>query len=272
MRIRVFTVFHKAIDERLIYQPFSQNEIDRLFSLYAVSERYPDKLVTRMDGRTLVATAEPDRIIAEPQLHWYDPNIQLRGFMETSCYVHLLKNDLVAAFDYVGVAQYDMSWTAAAADMLRALERGAPESGPQFAFGLTCGTLMDKFGRFHHWAFPHLRNWNFLLMSYNRFFGQNWDLTILIDKPFTLFQTYLLPRAEFVALANWVAALCEEVYPWANQPPYETHWGALSGYVERAESLFIAARLHERRIMLNHLPLRHDDTIPVRLGIRKLHY
>jgi hypothetical protein len=121
-------------------------------------------------------------------------------------------------------------------------------------------------------AFAQIRNWPFLLESYNRFFGTRWDMRILIGKPFTLWQTYLMPRKQFEDMAAWLEVLCGEVYPWANQPPYETHWGVLSGYTERAESLFVAARLHEGAVGLQHLPLEHDPGIAQKLAISKEHY
>ncbi|MGZ8524910.1 MAG: hypothetical protein ACXWV1_10805, partial [Chitinophagaceae bacterium] len=45
---------------------------------------------------------------------------------------------------------------------------------------------------------------NDALQSYNRFFNQNWDGRMLINKPLTLFQTYLLPRDQFADLASWL--------------------------------------------------------------------
>ena len=66
--------------------------------------------------------------------------------------------------------------------------------------------------------------------------------------------------------------LCSEVYPWANQPPYAAHWGALASYIERAEALFIAARLHEGKLAFCHLPLQHDPSIADQLGVSKDHY
>jgi hypothetical protein len=271
MRIRMFIVFHKAIDERLIFQPFATWEIDKYFTLYGVNADHPEKFVTLADGQRWSASAVSAQTVLEYELGWYDPTIQARGFLETSCYVHVLKNGLHEPFDYIGVTQYDMRWTNAAAAILRDLANlPAQSAGP--AYGIVCGTLMDGSGEFHCLAFPALRNWDFLLASYNKYFGRHWDMRLLINKPLTLFQTYLLPKQEFVALARWIEVLCLEVYPWANQPPYETHWGTLGGYTERAESLFIAARLHEGTIELHHLALEHDPSIPSDLGVLKLHY
>lgn len=271
MKLRIFKVFHRSIDERLIFQPFTRAEIDEFFRLYAVSERYPLKNVIRADGSSSLVSPSDQKVTLESKLRWYEPALQARGFMEASCYIHVLKNQLHVPFDYIGVAQYDMRWTAAAATILRELS-GDHAVHSARCFGIVCGKLMDNTGQFNAFAYADILNWDFLLSSYNKFFARNWTRDMLMDKPFTLYQTYLLPRAEFVALASWLGVLCEEVYPWAAQPPYQTHWGALSGYVERAESLFIAARLHEGQADLHALPLEHDDTIAAQLGIKREHY
>jgi len=271
MSVKIFIVFHKAIDERAIFEPFSASEIDQYFALYATNEKFPSKIVTRSNGETSVVTRPGTNILFEYDLGWHDPLLQSRGFLETSCYVHVLNNHLHAPFDYIGVTQYDMRWTPEAAAALRALGTGSvPDE--RIGYGIVCGALMRNGGQFHELAFSERFNWRFLLASYNRFFSQRWDISVLIDKPLTLCQTYILPRAQYVDLARWLETLCGEVFPWANQPPYQTHWGVLSGYMERAESLFIAARIQEGQLHLRHLPLVHDTSLPKQLGVSKDHY
>jgi len=271
MRLGIFTVFHKALDERLVWGQFSAEERERFFIPYAVNAQVPEKRITGPDGQTAMLRAATQRIVVEYELGWHDPALQARGFLETSCYVHVVRNRLHEAFDLVGVTQYDMHWPAPAAALLRSLAADAiVREGT--AFGMDCGPLLDEDGNYQPLAFANVVDWDYLLFSYNRYFGQNWGTDALAGKPLTLFQTYLLPQAEFVALGGWLESLCEEVFPWANQPPHPTHWGALSGYMERAEALFIAARMHEGRFELQTLPLVHDDSIPQRLGVPKTHY
>ena len=268
MKVKVFTVFHRAIDERLLFDLFDPSEIEEYFVLYGVNASYPTKRVTKRDGRALIAGPQVSNALLEYQLPWHDESIQSRGFMETSCYVHLLNNAIHEPYDYIGVAQYDMRWPEPAA----ALVAAEPSGGRNVAYGMILGIIMNPQGQFHPLAFADRRNWAFLLQSYNRFFHRNWDARMLVNKPFTLFQTYLLPRQEFADLAAWLSVLCTEVYPWATEPPYETHWGSLSGFTERAESLFIAARMQEGRIALEPLPLQHDPAIVAKLALSKYHY
>jgi hypothetical protein len=273
MSVKIFTVFHKVLDERLVWAEFPADEIDRYFTPYAVNVEKPGKRIVGLDGHAteVGGTSPSPRVMAEYDLGWHDPALQARGFLETSCYVHVMRNRLYEPFDFVGVTQYDMRWSAPAAAMLRGLAEGGATAG-RTAFGIVCGPLVDAQGQFHPLAFEQALDWNFLLFSYNKFFDRAWDIEALVGKPLTLFQTYVLPQAEFAALAGWLEVLCAEVYPWANEPPNATHWGALSGYTERAEALFMALRLHEGKVELQHLPLEHDAGIPAALGVTKDHY
>jgi hypothetical protein len=267
MEARLFTVFHRAVDLRQIFPFFSSEEISTLVTLYAVAERYPEKWVILKDGRRIAAKEAPGSVF-EQDLRYYDPQLQVRGFMETSAYVHILKNDLHVPYDHIGISQYDMRWTREGVARLREITTAqSPTVG-----AVILGKLMDGTGALHRLAFPRNFNWDFLLASYNRHFGTAWDLRALAELPLTLFQTYVLPRAEFAALVGWLEKLCDEVWPWANQPPYQTHWGVLGGYTERAEALFIALGFREGRFRLRHLPLEHDKNIPIQLGITKEHY
>jgi len=267
MQTRLFTVFHRAVDLNLIFPFFSDQDISSLVSLYAVAERFPEKWVILKNGRRVAAKDAPGTVF-EKDLASYDPQIQARGFLETSAYVHILKNDLHASSGHIGISQYDMRWTEESVTRLREIT-AAPSP---IVGAMVCGKLMDGAGQFHRLAFAKNFDWDFLLASYNRHFGSSWEMQALRDAPLTLFQTYLLPRDEFTALAGWLEKLCGEVWPWANLPPYATHWGHLSGYTERAEALFIALRLQEGRFHLQHLALEHDERIHHQLGIKKEHY
>jgi hypothetical protein len=265
LKVKVFIVFHQVFDERLALSQFSRTEIDEFFVPYGVNARHADKKVTDLEGRIRTESA-----LLEYKLGWYDPRLQARGFMETSCYVHLLENELHASFDYVGIAQYDMRWSREAAQLVRRL--AAAPSHSDVVYGIDFGPLIDARGEFHPLAFPHLRNWDFMLESYNRFFGRRWDRAMLAGKPLSLLQTRLMPREQFADLAAWLEILCEELYPWANQPPYETHWGVLGGHTETAQALFVAARLAEGAIRFEPLLLEHDQSIAGALGVSVENY
>ena len=269
MKIKIFVVFHKALDEK-IFSKFSGLEIDAYFVKYAVNHDFPKNVIYKNLYRKLTKKRADPNVVYEYQLPKYNPELQKRGFMETSCYVHVLENKLYQDCDYIGVCQYDMRWTAEARQTL--LDLKAKTAQDNTAWGISVGELMSSEKVFHPFAFTDLVDWDFLLNSYNQFFKTNWSSEMLLQKPFTLFQTYLLPVAEYLALAQWLKSLTEELFPWANQAPYPTHWGHLAGCIERAESLFFAARLHEQRLNFKELALIHDETIPQVLGVQKTHY
>ena len=269
MKIKIFVVFHKALDEK-IFSKFSGQEIDTYFIKYAVNHEFLKKVIYKNIYRKLTKRRVDPNLVCEYALPKYNPELQKRGFMETSCYVHILENKLYQGHDYIGVCQYDMRWTAEARQTLLDLKANTAQDNT--AWGISVGQLMSSEKVFHQFAFPEQLDWGFLLNSYNQFFKTSWTSEIFVQKPFTLFQTYLLPVAEFVALAQWLKSLTDALFPWANQAPYPTHWGHLAGCVERAESLFFAARLHEHRLNFKELALIHDETIPQALGVQKTHY
>ena len=275
MHVKIFTVFHRAIDERLIFDLFTPAEVQDLFTHYGVNAAHQPKQITTLDGQHHDnPRSSPANMLLEYDLSQYDPTLQERGFMETSCYVHLHANGLHQHLDYIGVCQYDMRWTQAALALLRSIVAGPSQSNSQcnIVYGMPCGWIMNAQGHLHRLTFANHFNWLFLLKSYNRFFHRNWEPKIAMLKPLTLWQTYLMPRQQFADLAAWLTVLCRELYPWANQPPHQTHWGVMGGWTERAESLFIAARLEEGRIRFEPLPLHHDESIVKKLAITKEQY
>ncbi|QWE10121.1 hypothetical protein [Polynucleobacter sp. es-EL-1] len=263
MNIKIFCVFHKNIDE-FIFRHFEKDDYLSIFSLYAVNEKYQK----RINGNELDLKNYPN-LILENKLKLFHPEIQARGFCETSCYVHVEENELYGDADLIGVCQYDMVWTPRASKLIRSL-KNAPYSSESL-YGMSVGNIMDAQGKFHPLAFSEKRDWGFLLESFNKFFDKSYGSEIFLNKPLTLYQTYLLPREEFQSMSKWLKQLCSEMHPWANLPPYETHWGSLGGFTERAESVFIAAKLHEGK-KFHELPLNHDPNIVSMLGMTKDHY
>ena len=278
VRVKIFIVFHKVLDERLSLQVFSPQERGDWFAPYAVNENVLPKQYIDYQGYEKNLTEHPG-LLEEYKLPHYDPNLQARGFMETSCYVHLLANKIYEKYDYLGVCQYDMRWTNRSAKILKNIT----ESKSQY------WRWLKKFQRpiiycqlaakncwngscLHPMASASKFDWQYLVKSYNAYFRTSFNLEDTQNAKLSLWQTYVLPRDYFVELAGWLKQLCDEIYPWANQAPHETHWGVLGGFTERAEALFMALREHSGEIRLRKLYLEHDETIPMKLGISKNHY
>lgn len=271
MKVKTFVVFHKIFSE-VVFSGFEDEESRDWFIRYGVNASQPKKIIRKHGVETILdpASTQNDTLL-EYALPNYDPKLQERGFMETSCYVHVLKNELYKGYDYIGVCQYDMRWTPLAVTALRELALDNHRN-PRLIYGMSVGVLCNREGALHPLTFADRVNWSFLLKSYNSYFGTNHQPQIFIEKPLSLFQTYIMPTSEFIALASWLGVLCDELYPAHCMPPYETHWGSLSGKTERAAALFIAARMQEGGIVFRDLPLHHDEDLVRQLNIIKGHY
>lgn len=289
--LKIFVVFHKSLDQRLIFPHFTSEEILQWFIMYGVNIEKLDKVVINKSGQ-LDTTLDADRgVTLEYQLPIHDPKFQQLGYMETSCYMHVLLNNLSPDADLIGVTQYDMRWTNKSTKLIRKIASDKhqyslferflqqckklirPEYKPPYiVYAQVGGLIMNNSGQFNPMASTSTFNWPYLLQSYNEFFGSNWVMDDLRGQPLTLWQTYLMPRTLFIQLSGWLYKFIEEVSSWANKPPYETHWGVLGGYTERAEALFIALQAKSGALIVRPLMLEHDEAIPKQLYITKEHY
>lgn len=277
-RVKIFIVFHKVLDERLSLHVFSPQELANWFVPYAVNENVSPKQYIDFQGHEKNFAEHPG-LLEEYKLPHYDPNLQARGFMETSCYVHLLANHIYEKYDYIGVCQYDMRWTDRSAKILKNITKSESQywrwlkkfQKPTIYCQLAAKNCWDG-SRLHPMASASKFDWQYLVKSYNTYFRTSFRLEDIQNAKLSLWQTYVLPRDYFVELAGWLRQLCDEIYPWANQAPYETHWGVMGGFTERAEALFMALRERSGEIRLRKLYLEHDETIPEKLGIAKNHY
>ena len=104
--------------------------------------------------------------------------------------------------------------------------------------------------------FPKIRNLDFLIKSYNTHFNKTYTIKELENLPLSLWQTNIYPVKIYEKLCGWFEKLVDEIYPWSNQPPYETHWGSISGYVERTLSIFNAFEIYEG-VPYSNLNIQH---------------
>ena len=289
--LKIFVVFHQTLDQKLIFPHFTDAEIAQGFVFYGVNIEKTNKKMIGKDGVENTDLANTPGVTLEYQLDAYCPELQQQGYMETSCFLHILSNNLFPDLDLIGVTQYDMRWTEKSTGLLRKIARDESQEGlvnkirrlvrrainpafiaPQIAYAQVDGKIMDSTGQLSPMTASYAFNWPYLIESYNNFFGTHWSMNDLRNQPLTLWQTYLLPRPVFIKLASWLKAFVDEVTPWANKAPYETHWGVLGGYTERAEALFIALQVKSGALIVHPLMLEHDENIPKNLQVSKEHY
>jgi hypothetical protein len=209
--VKMFCVFHKDYYIR---------EDNYYFHFFGVNEIYPK--------------TRDANVILEYELEKYNPFLQKRGYMETSAYLHVYWNKLYTNKELVGFSQYDMKhhekYEIRDTDTIYILDAKEP---------------IVKNQKWSRLMFPNLRNLDFLMKSYNSHFQTKYSMKELENMPLSLWQTNIYPIRIFEKLCSWLEILVEEIYPWCSQPPYETHFGSIGGYTERALSIFNAFEIYE---------------------------
>jgi hypothetical protein len=204
----MFCVYHKNYHKR---------QDNHYFTFYGVNEIYEKKKTTNN--------------VLEYQLERYNPFLQKRGYMETSAYLHIYWNKLHQGKKMVGISQYDMKHTSTY-DKL-------DNNTLYILIQNNNGRIVEN-RQWQQNMFPDKRNLDFLIKSYNKHFNMTHSMSDLENMPLGLWQTGIYPVKIFEKLCGWLEILVDDVYPWSVQAPYEQHWGAMSGFLERAISIFNA--------------------------------
>ena len=175
-----------------------------------------------------------NNVIYEYELEKYNPFLQKRGYMETSAYLHVYWNKLYKNNVMVGFSQYDMihysNYDNLKIDTIYLLPVG--------------GYIVEN-GIWNYLMFSDINNLNFFIDSYNKFFGKTYTIRELEGIPLSLLQTNIYPVKIYEKLCAWLEILVNEIYPWSNMPPYQTHFGSIGGYTERGLAIFNAFQIYE---------------------------
>ena len=237
--LKVFIVFHQIVDEEVLFTKYSTEYVKNTFAYYCVNEVIEKYEIPKKYGLP---------IIYEYELPNYNPFLQLRAYMETTAYLHIYNNNLHKNLDFVGICQYDMLHVEEYNDLQK-----------NRIYVLDSGEKIAKNGVWNKKMFPSVRNIDFLIESYNRFFGKNYKVSDLNDIVLSLWQANIYPTPIFEKLCSWLTLLVEEVYPWSVEPPYETHWGVMGGYTERAIAIFNAIEIVENNKIYDRFDVLHTE-------------
>ena len=225
--INIFIVYHKILNEKYMFNEYNENVdtdyIQNTFVYYGVNEIFT---------KSIINPKYHCKQILEYELSRYDPFLQKRGFMETSAYLHVYHNGLYKDLDFVGFCQYDMTHKDRYENM-----------DPNTIYLLKPPSPIVECGKWHPHMYSGLRNIDYLLQHYNQHFKTEFIMASLEGLPFSLWQTNIYPVRIYEKLCSWLDILVKDVYPWSVEPPYETHWGVIGGYIERAISLFNALEI-----------------------------
>ena len=220
--LEMFCVYHKKYDFR---------KDNFYFTFFGVNEVYPKEKT-------------PNNIL-EYELDKYNPFLQKRGYMETSAYLHVYWNNLYKNKDMIGFSQYDMKH-----------DQIYDHLDNKTLYLLNTNKAIVKNGKWNSLMFPKIHNLDFLIKSYNCHFNKSYTIKELENQPLSLWQTNIYPVKIYKKLCGWLENLVDEIYPWSNQLPYETHFGSIGGYTERALSIFNAFEIYEG-ISYSNLNIKH---------------
>ena len=213
----MFCIFHRE---------FFLTEYNKDFIFFGVNEAYYKKI------------EKIKNVIYEYELEKYNPFLQKRGYLETSAYLHVYWNKLYKNNEMVGFSQYDMTHNSNYDNL--------DKNTMYIMLGSCIGTLdIVKNGVWSTTMYSHNHNLNFLIESYNKTFGKTYSITELEGMPSSYWHTNIYPIKIYEKLCIWLEKLVEEVYPWLNQSPWPTGFGALGGYMERAICIFNAFEIYE---------------------------
>jgi hypothetical protein len=224
--LEMYCIFHKD---------FQIREDNFYFTFYGVNEIYPK--------------VRDKNVILEYELKKYNPFLQKRGYMETSAYLHVYWNHLYKNKEMVGFSQFDMIHT-----------RKYDVLDKKGIYIYTMGEAIVNKQIWNRLMFPNIRNLDFLIKSYNAYFKTNYSMRELENKPLSLWQTNIYPINIYEKLCGWLEKLVDEIYPWSNELPYESHFGSVGGYTERALAIFNAFEIHEG-VPYYKLNIKHINTM-----------
>lgn len=238
-KIKFFVVYHKSIHEE-VYDEHSLRNI-KFFGVNENIEKTP-------------ITISKD-IIQEKDLPIYDPRFQERGYSETSAAWHIYKNELYKDLDYIGFGQYDQVIKGDVFDEFN--KRLSTNKNPCiFYFNKKDLATDPEFNKIPY---------DYIVDHYNKFFGTSFSMNKLKENNKTkdsliLFATFIIHKDLFEKLMSWIEVLVEDIYPWANLPPWPTHHPHLGGVLERTYGLFFALELLSRPMTgIHKLPIQHPQ-------------
>jgi len=242
VKMEMFCVYHNYYDLR---------EDNNYFTFFGTNEIY-DKTHDKN---------KVNRVILEYELDIYNPFLQKRGYMETSVYLHVYWNKLYKNKNMIGFSQYDT---------VHYTKYDNLDKDTIYLLNTTLNIVTPE-NEWNMFMFADKRNLDFVMNSYNTFFGKKYTKNDLKNIPLSLLQTNIYPVKIYEKLCSWLEVFVNEIYPWSNEPPYETHFGSIGGYTERVLSIFNAIQIYEG-VSYEYLNLYHGKEAEMNKDMRKEQY
>ena len=218
-KLKVFIIYHKNVQpDKIFLNHYTENYIKENFIFLGVNELHFKNIVNNKNYENVM----------EYNLPIYNPFLQKRGYMETSVYLHVYWNKLYKNLTHIGFFNYDMVHNDNIPKVM--------EDNTIYIYDM--GKHIVSNNTWHKMMCPSLRNLQFLIDSYNKHFKTNYKKSDLNNQRLCLGQTHIYPIKIYEKLCGWLEVLCDEIYPWSIQLPWETHWGVMGGFTERAMAIF----------------------------------
>jgi len=249
MSIRIFNIWHNKIFDDLVHIPPSQ--YSKLI-WFGVNEKYP-KEYNQQRGYN---------IVMEKDLSHYRPDLQEKGYCQTSCMYHCFKNRLCDDVEFVGFLQYDLFIPSDFFDRLnnkldqyRGQNKIPILSLLNFTLEQTlvwCTGMCDDHPLA---ALPH----------YNAFFGTSYTKEDIMQANALLpyLHTFVIPKSMFDRMMAWICKYIQDIEDSGTWPSsFST-----CEFMERCHGLFLA--LEQMRdpdhVVLASLDLQHHQQYKHRL-------
>lgn len=239
MKLKIFVVYHRDIHNEL-YDKESINKIVFIGVGNHIKKGYYRR--------------KKYNIIYEKDFPIYDASLQEKGYCETSAIYHIYANKAYQDLDYIGFAQYDMYIKN---DVFNKIDQTiVNDPSKNYIFYANKDKML------------HLSNvvpYEFMINSYNAHFKTNFTTIKLKNDPLAsnsliLESTFVIPVKIFEKIMPWISKFIDEIYPWANLPPWPTHRGPhghLGGVIEMAYgiALYLEFRNNYNVTELIHIPI-----------------
>ena len=226
MSLNIYIIYHKNLFEENTAE-FTDEERKSLFKWVAVNESIPKEFPSWISKGSM---------IKEYEMRTYSPLMQMSNFYQNSVFFHLYWNkDEYVHSDYVGFAQYDMSFSA---DHIRKISEVLKQNTDySIVFGAYPYPIQTAFDILspEEWT-------NTLLIPYNLHYGTNHSIQDLTNIPIFLMHTFILPRHYFIYMMRFMDT-------WYPKLIKALNWSTrhLAGTLERAIGIYIALGILEAK-------------------------
>lgn len=226
---RIYNVWHHRIFDALVSDVPKHRYPQLVF--FGVNEDYPKEYNLEAGYSVLL----------EYDLPHYRPELQKRGYCQTTCMYHCFANKLDDDLDFIGFMQYDIRVPAGFFERIEHEMKLCKDNGKVPVWGALYLSLPETL----RWC-PGLCNDNkpkSALRHYNAFFGTNYTVNDIMQHPvaskkLAYIHTFVMPKDMFRRMMSWITAYLELLdadegkdYPAEMSPPE---------YLERCHGLFIA--------------------------------